>query len=288
VSGDTVYVVGDLTAANDMPRKQAFSFSLSSKAVLPWAPSFDVRTTTLTFVHATATEVFVAGSTTAGGTSPRPYVATVDPMTGAVTTLALPDLGSQAFVRTIAVASDRIFLGGSSIDVTGSDGVRRKKVVALDRTTGALLPWSPGVEIDTPYALQVAEDKLVIGTPQSGSLDIPSLLVVDVRSGAVCWKKSFDYNQKIDRVAVARGVVFAGGLVGTLFTSGSAYKAFALGSGDALTWGADWYGGSSGSASGNGSEDVAVAPNGAVAIGGARFNIGSVTTVAPKVMVFRP
>jgi hypothetical protein len=291
VSGDTVYVVGNVLAANGTPRKNAFSFSLSSKAVLAWAPSFDVSTTHLQLVRATATEVFVEGYTSAGGTI-RGYVAALNPMTGAATAWTLPDLpsgssGSPATFRSIAVASDRVFLGGS-INVTGSDGVRRKHVVALDRTTGALLPWSPAVEVDDAvYALQVAGDKLVIGTAQSGLSSIPSLVVVDARTGAVCWQKSLQINQKINRVAVARGVVFAGGLTGMLFTSGSAYKAFALGSGDALTWGADWYGSGSAGNEGEG-EDVAVASNGAVAIGGARFAIGSPTTNAPKVMVFRP
>lgn len=293
VSGDTVYVVGGVTQVNGMARGRAFAFSLSSKALGAWAPTFAGTTPfqpSVRLVRATGTGVFVGGYFTSVGGTLRANVAALDPATGAATAWAPPALGTLApqeiTVRALAVTSDRVFVGGSSsIDMTGSDGVRRRNVVALDRTTGALVPWSPAVAPDTVYALEVAGDRLAIGTPQTGLLSQPCLIVADARTGAVCWQASLGNAQGFYRVGIARGVVFAGGLTGTLFTAGSAYKSFALGSGSALTWGADLIGGDGSAGS---VEDVAVAPNGAVAISGNRIAKGSIATPAPKVMVYRP
>ena len=294
VVGDTVYVVGGVTQAGGMARTRAFAFSLSSKTVSAWAPTFAGTTPFLPsvrLVRATPTAIFVGGYFTSAGGAARTNVAALDPTTGTATAWAPPALGTQAAqditVRALAVAADRVFVGGGSgIDMTGGDGVRRRNVVALDRTSAALLPWSPvGITPDSVYALDVSGDRVVVGRPQSGDLTAPALFAADTRTGEVCWKTSLGNAQGFYRAGVARGVVFGGGLTGTLFTASSSYKAFALGSGSPLTWGGDLFAtdGSAGTV-----EDIAVAPNGAVAMTGNRVAKGALTTGAPKLMVHKP
>ncbi|MBK6463666.1 MAG: hypothetical protein IPF92_22075 [Myxococcales bacterium] len=292
VSGDTAYVVGDVTQVNGAVRTRGFAFSLSSKALAAWAPTFagtPPYSPSVKLVRATAGGVFVGGYFTAVGGSARFNVAALDGATGSATAWAPPALGvgaaHEVSVRALAIASDRVFVGGD-IDVTGGDGVRRRRIAALDLTSGAVLPWSPSVPAgDSVYAIEVSRDLVAIGTPQSGLLSVPSMIVADARSGAVCWQASLANAQGFYRLGVARGVVFGGGLTGTLFTAGSAYKAFALSGGAPLGWGADLYAQDGSAAT---VEDLAVAPNGTLAISGNRVGKGGVGTPAPKLMVYRP
>jgi outer membrane protein assembly factor BamB len=244
-----------------MARTRAFAFSLSAKTVSAWAPTFSGTTPFLPnvrLVRATPTAIFVGGYFTSAGGAARTNVAALDPTTGTATAWAPPALGTQAAqditVRALAVAADRVFVGGGS-------------------------------GIDSVYALDVSGDRVVVGRPQSGDLTAPALFAADTRTGEVCWKTALGNAQGFYRTGVARGVVFGGGLTGTLFTASSSYKAFALGSGSPLTWGGDLFAtdGSAGTV-----EDIAVAPNGAVAMTGNRVAKGALTTGAPKLMVHKP
>jgi hypothetical protein len=163
VRGDTVYFGGTfkgIIPADGSPmvtRANAGACSLSTGAVLPWAPEPNGH------VWALASEggqVYLGGEFTTVGGQSRTSIAAVDPVSAAV--LPWNPAVSGGFVKSFALSGNTMYFGG---DFTSVGGQHRDGIAAADTGTASLRPWAP---------------KLIKGT-QVRNLVVP----IDVRGLAV-------------------------------------------------------------------------------------------------------
>jgi hypothetical protein len=111
------------------------------------------------------------------GGRPASKLARIDLDSGAVDPTFHPHV--QGGVRALALAGDRLYVGGTFNGVTGPAGYEpRPKLAALDAATGDLLPWvapalGPGRYVShagTPVRTDPPGDVLAIAVPPAGGL----------------------------------------------------------------------------------------------------------------------
>lgn len=151
VAGRRVFLGGEFTAMvppgagvaapGTVARNHLAALDVDTRRLLPWNPGADgpVRAMALS---SDRTKLYVGGDFQHIGGTPAPFLARVDLKTGKV------DLGFRprvlGRVRAIALAGERLYVGGHFTSVGGGNGAEpRSKLAALDARTGALLPWVP-------------------------------------------------------------------------------------------------------------------------------------------------
>lgn len=160
VSGADLYVGGSFTSVGGMGRADIARVDAVTGAVASWAPTLGASSS----VHAIATaagRVFFGGTFTTVNGQPRSSFAAVD-SSGALLSFAPNPVGTgggQSFVTSIAVAGDTAYIGGG---FTEASGVARPGVLALDLTSGAVLPWAP-LTAGFVSALATVPDGVLIG-----------------------------------------------------------------------------------------------------------------------------
>ena len=170
LEGSTLYAGGFFTTIAGQPRNYLAAIDVGTGLALPWNPGADLGVDTLL---REGSSLYVGGTFTTMAGQPRSRVAEFDLATGGLTPFA-PTVGGTVFgqlqVETIAIAGPRLFIGGFFSSV---NGVARSSGAELDRATGTLAPWNPGVGTFV-HDLAVAGNRLYIGSSAStiGGLDV--------------------------------------------------------------------------------------------------------------------
>ncbi|TDO50087.1 hypothetical protein EV643_105318 [Kribbella sp. VKM Ac-2527] len=140
-------------------------------------------------------------------------------------------------IRAIASVGNVVYLGGS---FTAMDGTSRSGLAAVDRVTGALLPWNPGVS-GTVSALAVSADGTTVYVGGSfsglGGQSRANLGAVGTDGTVSSWAPGV--NGPVNALAVQGSAVYAGG---SFTSAGGAARTNLAGldaAGTALPWSAD-------------------------------------------------
>jgi PKD repeat protein len=168
IVGNTVYVAGNFTSArpagsapgvNETPRSYLLSYTLSTGALLPWAPTVNAQVRQLA-VSPDGSRLYAVGDfTTVNGVS-KSRVAAFNTATGALNTAFVPTANNQVY--TVAATATTVYLGGTFSSVKGVTRIGAAAVSAVDGTPTA---WAPVLTDGRPYAMVVSPDlsKVVIG-----------------------------------------------------------------------------------------------------------------------------
>ena len=185
VAGRRVFLGGEFTAlvapgagadaAERVSRNHLAALDVHSHSLLPWNPDADgpVRAMALS---ADRTGLYVGGDFRHIGGVPAPFLARLDLRTGKVD----PRFRSPVHgpVRAIALAGDRMYVGGHFTSVAGPAGAEpRSKLAALDAGTGTPLPWLPPAlgpgryvgHTGVPTPGETSGDVLSIAVPAGGT-----------------------------------------------------------------------------------------------------------------------
>jgi outer membrane protein assembly factor BamB len=151
VAGGRVFLGGEFTAmvppgagataTGAVARSHLAALDVDTRRLLPWNPHADgpVRAMALS---SDRTKLYVGGDFRHVGGRPAAFLALVDLKTGNVDPAFRPQVLGR--VRAIALAGERLYVGGHFTSMAGPHGAEpRSKLAALDARTGALLPWVP-------------------------------------------------------------------------------------------------------------------------------------------------
>src|SRR5262249_33107695 len=185
------------------------AFDDTSGAVKPFSAPISQNggDATVFALAASGSTVYVGGNFTA----PRPLLAALDGMTGAVTSTS-PDLFG-AVVLALGVSASRGLATGR---FSAANGVARNHLAAIDLTSGQATAWDPDVD-GTVSVLAVSGSTIYAGgsfatvnsgTPQAG------LAAFDAASGARTVSPTT--NGPVDTIAPSGATVYVGGNFDTL------------------------------------------------------------------------
>lgn len=134
-----VYAGGQFSSVDGVARRNFVALGRTGGAVLPASPDPGVGPYDLVMALATqGTTIYIGGAFESVAGTPRASAAAVDAETGALLSWA-PSTAPDSFVRTIALTSDGVVLGG---DITTPS--RRRHLVKVDAISGAVMPqWDP-------------------------------------------------------------------------------------------------------------------------------------------------
>ena len=165
-NGNVLYVGGNFHLIGGQPRNNAAAIKTTDTGTIkPWNP--DANGVVFTLVVRGGT-VYAGGNFTHIGGADRNRVAALAANTGIATTWN-PDANST--VQAIAVSASTVYIGGLFAFINGNPqtGVSRNNLAAVDRTSGAVLPWNPnfngpnGKDGGTVLALARQGNKLYAG-----------------------------------------------------------------------------------------------------------------------------
>ena len=140
LSGNRLFLVGQFTAVDGLPRNGAASFDLTTSppTLETWTAPFE--TTDVSAIHVLPQAVLLGGAFPTGGAGPIHRLLALDPATGTPLPWfpAVNDrLGQGYSSLDLAVTADRIFVSGFFDTVNGQPRPR----LALFDFGGRLLPW---------------------------------------------------------------------------------------------------------------------------------------------------
>jgi hypothetical protein len=122
-------------------RHHLAALDVDKHTLLPWDPDADDAVHALA-LSADSTQLYVGGDFDHIGGRPASKLARIDLVTGKLDPTFHP--GVRGSVRALALAGDRLYVGGTFTTVAGPAGAEgRPKLAALDAATGDLLPWMP-------------------------------------------------------------------------------------------------------------------------------------------------
>ena len=156
-------------------RNHLAALDVDRHTLLPWDPDADGSVSAVA-ASADGTKLYVGGDFSHIGGQPASRLARIDLATGAVDPTFRA--GVRGGVRALALAGDRLYVGGVFNYVEGAaGGAARPKVAALDAATGALLPWTPPAmgpgrytgHNGTPTPSASGGDVLGLAVPADGS-----------------------------------------------------------------------------------------------------------------------
>ena len=157
-------------------RRHLAALDVDQRTLLRWNPDADGPVHAIV-VSGDGTQLYVGGDFGHIGGQPFAKLARIDVATGAVDPTFHP--GLRGGVRALALAGDRLYVGGVFNSVIGPAGSEaRPKLAALDATTGALLPWTPPAigpgrysgHNGTPTPSPTGGDVLALAVPADRSL----------------------------------------------------------------------------------------------------------------------
>ena len=140
--GDSLFVGGSFTEADGEPRNGLAAFDLLTGQVMPW--NLDVDEAILTHAIGDGT-LFIGGRFSRVNGARRDGVAAVDVATAAIQPWdARISTSNDVGIRDLEVDGDRVFVSGGFGQV---GGMWRMRVAAVERSTGAILPWDPDLAL---------------------------------------------------------------------------------------------------------------------------------------------
>lgn len=236
-NGSRVYIGGQFSQFGGNPRANAAAIELvNDNLSATWSSEIGGA---INAMAATTNLVYVGGVFNSIGGERRSGLAALDEFTGQILPWN-PNLRSEGTnesagqVFSMIYSEQRIYAGG---EFTKAGGVARTNLVAIDATTGEVLPWAPNPN-GSVEVVQVAGTRLFLGgTFQNvGGLSRTNLAAVDLNSGAVSdWSPNPDGT--VFALAPSEQVMYVGGRFSLL--SGrrrSNVGAVNLGTGAATPW----------------------------------------------------
>ncbi|MEO6026722.1 MAG: T9SS type A sorting domain-containing protein [Candidatus Binatia bacterium] len=154
----------------------------------------------------------------------RPFVAAVDAQTGALlpwNPMANPADLVMSGIEHVAAGGNAVYLGGYFY---GTDWFPRQGLAAVDGTTGALLPWSPGPPWDAGWRTSIRVNKLVARGDEVwvggsfghlGGRTLTNLAVVDAKSGLPL-PVDLRVNGAVNEIVLYGDTVYVGGQFGVV------------------------------------------------------------------------
>jgi hypothetical protein len=146
IANGVMYLGGRFTAvrpagssSGSVTRNHAAALSLATGQVLAWDPNVNNTVQSLAVGNG---RVYLGGSFSNVGGTPRTRLAAVDAASGAVVTGFNPRPSGTA--NSLAVSGNTLYAGGNFLTVTGTP---RSNLAAFDATTGALsTTWTPSAD----------------------------------------------------------------------------------------------------------------------------------------------
>lgn len=195
VVGNTVYVVGNFTTArpagsapgtNTVARNNILAYDITTgKLNTAFVASLNAQAKAIT-VSPDGSRIYVAGAFTQVNGVSRPYVAALNPVTGALITSFAPNVNSRVYA--LAATNTSVFMGGW---FSGVGSVSRQHLAAVRASDAALLAWNPVVAGGDVNNMVISPDgaKVVVGgnfTSVNGSNNPGyGMAALDTATGAV-------------------------------------------------------------------------------------------------------
>jgi hypothetical protein len=204
VAGNRLYVGGDFTALNGLPRHRLAAVDATTGALDNWAPLVGGHVLTLAVSGST---VALGGSFTSVGGINKQNLVAIDLTSGKVATANPPDVPTT--VTTLLKVGDAMVVGSAVQPFgpprTGPD------LIAFSTRTGAPLPWSLASDGRINAIAADAQRLYVAGrfSTLSGTAR-QNVAAVELQTGALtAWNPS--PNGEVTALAVSNGTLFAGG-----------------------------------------------------------------------------
>ena len=145
--GNIIFAGGLFTSTGSVTRNNLAAVDLTSGLITPWNPNASGGVSALTVV---ADKVIVGGNFTSIGGGSRSYLAAVDTSAGALIPISSWSGATGGAVFTMMQLGNRLYLGGNFGNIEGSV---RSYLGAIDKNTGAVLPWHPTLDNGGVYSL---------------------------------------------------------------------------------------------------------------------------------------
>lgn len=143
--GSRIYVGGDFTAVDGLPRNHIASFNTADGSLTDWNPNVQGQVRGIVPTNDT---VYVGGNFQSANGQPRGSLAAFEVATRTMKPWAPTATGDGGYVWTMVLAPDasRVVVGGSFSFLNGVDAYG---MGALDAATGDVLPWAATQRIRT-------------------------------------------------------------------------------------------------------------------------------------------
>jgi hypothetical protein len=139
VSGTSLYVGGNFSAAGGQLRNNLACLGAGSALSTPWNPDVynEFGPTEVDCVTTDGSRVYIGGRFTSVGSTPRAHLAAIDATTGLAVPGWRPDPDGQV-VYAVEVYGSQLYFSGI---FTHAGGSVRNNIAAVDRISGALTSW---------------------------------------------------------------------------------------------------------------------------------------------------
>jgi hypothetical protein len=211
--GNILYIAGQFTAVNNVPRSYLASIDLTTNTLTSWNPGASGYVYTL---KASGSTIYVGGSFASVGGQTRAKIAAIDATTGLATSWNANVTTGSGYVYTIDVGPTEVYFGGSFANVAGASPTRRN-FAAVTTASGALTAFNPRPDdnvsallLDGNTLYMGGQFALVAGVAKSG------LAAFNVATGlltsfATTLNTGFDDNYNVYDFAVDGQKLFVGG-----------------------------------------------------------------------------
>jgi hypothetical protein len=181
---DSLFVSGSFTEADGEPRNGIAAFDLLTGQLMPW--SLDVDEAILTHAIDDGT-LFIGGRFSRVNGARRDGAAAVDVATAAIQPWdAMISTSNVVGIRDLEVDGDRLFVSGG-FDRVGETW--RKRVAAVERSTGAILAWDPdlgAIDIDRSPGVTAFRGRAVLSGTLNSSRGRPRFRMLVTCSTTPC------------------------------------------------------------------------------------------------------
>ncbi len=152
--GTMIFVGGQFTAAGNITRNNLAAVDLSTGRITPWNPNASGGVSALASV---ADKIIVGGNFTSLNGLSHPNLAAVDTVSGTMVSASVWNGTAGGAVNAMMVFGNRLYLGGNFGNI---DGALRSYLGAIDKNTGAVLPWHPVLDNGGVWSLASSGTKV--------------------------------------------------------------------------------------------------------------------------------
>lgn len=194
--GTTLYAVGDFGYAGSVRRQKAAAFNASTGALLSWNPKANGR---IYSAVCTSSSVYLGGNFTALHGTSRPYLAAVDPTSGAIQSGWNPTPNNT--IKAIAPSPDgtQLVVGGLFTNISGTS---KQHIASVSPSTGGLQSW-PATTTDP------LDDVIVVGSQVFAAGEHNMTEAFSLSTGARQWVSTGNGN--VQTLTELNGVLYVGG-----------------------------------------------------------------------------
>ena len=208
IDAGVLYAGGTFTSVSGQPRTNLAAFDLTTGLVTDWNPSaIGWRVSALVVANGTA---YVGGVFEQIGGLARTNLAALDLASGSVTAWnPSPAGGEGGEVFGLAVAGDRVFVGGEFYTIGGKEC---RRLAAISAATGQATSWNTYIDGFGVFALGFDGTQLAAGGDFSmvGGVERNGLAALDILSGeATSWNPNV--NGFVYTLALTGNTLYAGG-----------------------------------------------------------------------------